>query len=803
VQAVARWRRLKALLADALALPAPQRLAHVQRAAADTAEARELLGLVAAAGAEDSLLDRGAQGWLDDVQSARQETQASPADAAVHRQVGAYELLGWIASGGMGQVYRARRRAEPPGDAPGPVVALKLMRQGVADEHFSRRFDAERRALARLSHPNLARLLDAGVHTSAGGDLPYLVMEFVDGEPIDHHCSRLGLRVDQVLALFRSLCHAVQHAHRQGMVHRDIKPANVLVTAEGVVKLVDFGIAKQVGHQTTAATTATAAPMRLMTLAFASPEQVRGQPVTVASDLYSLGVLLHHLLTGCSPYRGVAPGDDLALRNAVCRQRPRRPSRLVDGARRGALAGDLDRVLLACLHKQPARRPASAAVLARDLHRVQQGRPLRREAWRRAARRRPGVLLCGLAAAAVALAAGWQQHQQRETAARHRAEALRLVQDDMRHADAGEEPGDPAGLRRAVAALQADEAPGNGAAWPAERALALAGGHTRLSAALWNEGHRAEALDQARQAVAAARGAAAAGVAPAARQRALAAALLALADALPAADAAAARRAALDEARLLAQGQLQAHPGEAAPQALLAQVDASLGRYYLDGASVEQDAAGRAAAALAASVDRYDGLAAGRSAALRWTAQAADARLALAEAWLRAGRPADALAMVRRALEDSRAMATGAAGRFLPRHAAGALAAELAQLARRAGDAGLAVSAAETALAMLVAANGAAGTGGANAPPHPRDRLIHARAHQALGQALVERSLADARGAAAAAHPSADWQRACSAYRQALALLQPLAPRWPGDRWVPDGAAVFEMRLFLRACPDG
>lgn len=763
----ARWQRLKELLGDALALPAPQRAAHVWQAAADTAEARELLGLLEAAATRDSLLDRGALAWLDDAQRARPDDGAlawpmEPGVDCAGRCVGDYELLGWVASGGMGQVYRARRRAGAADGEAAPVVALKLMRQGVADMHFARRFDTERRALARLAHPNLARLLDAGVE----GGVPYLVMEFVDGEPIDHHCSRLGLGVAQVLPLFRSLCLAVQHAHRQGVVHRDIKPANVLVTPEGRVMLVDFGIAKQLDPALAATgATATAATMRLMTLAYASPEQVRGQRVGAASDLYSLGVLLHQLLTGQSPYRGVAAGDDLALRNAVCDQPPRRPSRLVpDEARRRALAGDLDRLLLQCLRKDPAQRPASAAALARDLHHVLRGRPVRRGGrggrWLRSMRVRPALMAWG--AVGVAAAGG--------------------------------------------VALALSQLPPRGGVLAGAEDLAQAAARAESSAALLQDGRRADAQAQARQAVAAARRA---GTAPDHRsaQRALAGSLLALADALQPADlpqaggalqppgASDARRAALDEAQALAQALLRAAPADAAARMLAARVDASFGVYWLDRSALEADAPGRGAAALAASLLRYESLRDSAAAQPHAGRETARVRLWLAEARLRAGRPADALALVRQLLTDGSAVD---------------LAADLAQVARRAGDARLAVAAAEAALAASGGPNvnvnadaGAAGSAAAGALPlHPRERLRQAQAHQALGQALVERGWTAGGGRTTRAGPSADWLRACAAYRSALALLQPLHPRWPDDRWVPDGGAVFEMRLFLRACPD-
>ena len=809
-----RWQRLKGLLAQALVLPAAQRTARLRQLAADTAEARELQALAAAAATSSSLLDRGARGWLSDLQQAEADAAAphpppiDGSDAALSgRRVGPYELLAWVAAGGMGQVYRARRVPEQPGGAPGPVVALKLMRQGVADVPFARRFQVERAALARLAHPNLARLLDAGMD----GERPWLVMEFVDGEPIDRHCQRHGLSVAEVLVLFRSLCHAVQHAHRQGVVHRDIKPANVLVTADGVVKLVDFGIAKQLDAGPDSAT-ATATAMRLMTLAFASPEQVRGQPVTPASDLYSLGVLLHHLVTGQSPYRGVAPGDDLALRNAVCRQVPRRPSRLMRGALRHAaaqgtggsgrqdadrqrlvdrlrpgLTRDVDRLLLALLQKDPARRPASAAVVARDLYQLQRGRPLRRGTGRSATARHALAAVAAVAVVAAA-SAGWRHHQEAQAAAQRRARAAPLVQDLLARQ---QRPAGDAGPfddpESAVRLLQAAGPSGADPAWPARRALGLAAARAELSAVLLHEGRVADARAAARQAVADAREAD--GAEPAAQRRALAIALLALADALPPAEASA-WRAALDEARALATWQDGAGgPDTVAAQSLLAHVDASFGRYFMRNASVEPDAAGRAAAALAASIERLLAMPAEGAAVPRRALQLSGLRLALADAWLRAGRSADAAEAARQAWASLQAAAHGQGAE----QAVG-----LSALALRAGDVALAISAAEWALGAFASPPELA------ARRHPRERLRHAQAHQALGQALTERSLRDEGRPAgrAVASTADDWHRACAAYRSALSLLQPLAPRWPDDPWVPDGAAVLEMRLFLRACPN-
>ena len=224
--------------------------------------------------------------------------------AHIGRRVGAWQLVEVIGGGGMGQVYLGER-------ADGQYVqrvAIKLMREGLERASLVSRFKAERQILASLDHPNLAKVLDGGI-TDDG--VPYFVMELVSGQPVDAYCDAHDLSVAQRLALFRTVCQVVHYAHLRGVIHRDLKPANILVTPDGVVKLVDFGIAKRLSAEA-----ATATALRVMTLDYASPEQVRGEPVTPASDVYSLGVVLYRLLARSGPY----PQDtsDYELSRAIC-----------------------------------------------------------------------------------------------------------------------------------------------------------------------------------------------------------------------------------------------------------------------------------------------------------------------------------------------------------------------------------------------------------------------------------------------------------------------------------------------------
>lgn len=326
-------------------------------------------------------------------------TDASP-PPLVGRRLGAYRVTREIGRGGMGEVFLAERadgRFEQQ-------VAVKLVRSGLLTEETVRRFRAERQILAEVDHPSIARLIDAGV---TGDGRPYLVAEHVDGLPIDRYCDRHRLTVGERLELFLDVLDAVHHAHRNLVVHRDLKPANILVTGEGRVKLVDFGIAKllaeeSAGRRKARSGSGTRPTRRWLTLPYAAPEQIRGQAVTTATDVYQLGVVLYQLLSGRHPFEEASdgPGDmeravletvparpSMASRFEAPRDgRPGRPSpRAEEVARRRAtrpgdlwrlLRGDLDAVVLRALRKEPEERYPSARGMARDLTRHLDDRPV-------------------------------------------------------------------------------------------------------------------------------------------------------------------------------------------------------------------------------------------------------------------------------------------------------------------------------------------------------------------------------------------------------------------------------------------
>jgi eukaryotic-like serine/threonine-protein kinase len=316
--------------------------------------------------------------------------------------LGPYRLIHEIGRGGMGAVYLAVRND----DAFRKRVAIKILKRGMDTEAIVRRFRHERQILAGLEHPYIASLFDGG--TTPEG-LPYFAMEYIEGHPIDSYCDARQLDTTARIELFRKVCAAVQHAHQNLVIHRDIKPANVLVTADGTPKLLDFGIAKllnpDAGHETAPHTVA---GPQLMTPEYASPEQVRGEPVSTATDVYSLGVLLYELLTSRRPYRLTSrtPAD---IANVVCNSVPVRPSTAVtqsvdyvphddvmtdgdvtrrpsradtrsSGADSGKLsrrlAGDLDNIILKALNKDPSRRYASVDLFSEDLRRHLAGLPV-------------------------------------------------------------------------------------------------------------------------------------------------------------------------------------------------------------------------------------------------------------------------------------------------------------------------------------------------------------------------------------------------------------------------------------------
>jgi tetratricopeptide (TPR) repeat protein len=288
------------------------------------------------------------------------ETPAIEADSheqLTGKRIGSYQLCEIIAEGGMGSVYRAVRATDF-----NKQVAIKLVKRGMDSSFVLERFRHERQILAGLDHPNIARLIDGG---AADDGRPYLVMEYIDGTPITAYADEQHLGIAEKLELFRTVCAAVHYAHQNLVIHRDLKPGNILVTADGSPKLLDFGIAKLLEPDANV----TAAYVRMMTPYCASPEQVRGEPVTTASDVYSLGVLLYHLLTGARPYE-FATGTQQELTRLVCETDPRKPSSL------RPLPSDLDVIVMKAMHKDPARRYASAEQLSDDIRRYLAGLPI-------------------------------------------------------------------------------------------------------------------------------------------------------------------------------------------------------------------------------------------------------------------------------------------------------------------------------------------------------------------------------------------------------------------------------------------
>ncbi len=364
-----RWQQICDAFADLVELPAVERakaLANLAERDADlVVEVRKLLDGDADPNSifEAGVLDEIAGQLTDD-------TLPALADGAIGSTIGPYRLDRVLGQGGMGVVYEASRTRGNFEQR----VALKLIRRGLATAETTGRFRAERQILARLTHPNIAHLLDGGV---TDDDRPWFALELVEGQSILDHVEAKKLSIEGRIWLFLTVCDAVQFAHRNLVVHRDLKPNNVLVSEEGTVKLVDFGIAKLLDDAEDPAMTRTGA--RVMTPAYASPEQIRGEPATTAADIYALGALLYELITGRRPF-----GSDLSprdLEEAILTKEPERPStasRKAGSARTSGLDpnSDLDNICLMALRKDPDRRYASVAQLADDVRRFLTGHPV-------------------------------------------------------------------------------------------------------------------------------------------------------------------------------------------------------------------------------------------------------------------------------------------------------------------------------------------------------------------------------------------------------------------------------------------
>jgi eukaryotic-like serine/threonine-protein kinase len=393
------WGKVRGILERALEIEPGERAAYLDSAClGDEGLRQEVDSLIASnEHASTDFLEFGACAPLDSV-----------TESLAGKRIGAYEIVEEIGHGGMGSVYRAVRAD----DQYRKQVAIKLVRGGLGDAFRRHRFRAERQILADLDHPNIARLLDGG--TLEDGQ-PYVVMEFIQGQPIDKFCESRNLPVSARLRLFRTVCSAVAYAHQHLVIHRDIKPANILVTESGEPKLLDFGIAKILDSSDLAESgDATVTAMRPMTPEYASPEQVRGEPMTTASDVYSLGVVLYGLLTGHSPYPSASrlPHE---IAQAVCDAQPEKPSTVTRGERaeklRRRLQGDLDNIVLKALRKEPERRYASVEQFSEDIRRHLKRLPVIARPdtfWYRAGKfvDRHKVSVLGVVLAVVALMAG-------------------------------------------------------------------------------------------------------------------------------------------------------------------------------------------------------------------------------------------------------------------------------------------------------------------------------------------------------------------------------------------------------------
>lgn len=408
----AAWERLDAALDELLALPREQREAAVLRlAAGDASMASELRALLAGVDVGDSLLDHPASEML---------AVAAPrvTGLAAGTRLGAWCIEELIGRGGMGQVYRGRR-ADGQFDQ---AVAIKVAR--IDSDGARLRFPLERQIVARLDHPGIARLIDGGI---ADGGQPYMVMELVHGLPIIQWCEGRHATLEQRLDLFEAVCEAASYAHRHLVIHRDIKPSNVLVTDDGHAKLLDFGIARMLDATSTGCT-----DVVLLTPAYASPEQLGGEPLSTATDVYALGLLLHELLTGIGAQK-VGHLPMAAAIHTVMNSEPRAPSAVAREATHSPvpaslLEGDLDAIVAKALRKEPGQRYPTVDALLEDLGRHRRHLPVQARSGRwsyRAGRALRRHRVAAVAGAVVALsvvvgtgAVAWQARVARQEAAR-------------------------------------------------------------------------------------------------------------------------------------------------------------------------------------------------------------------------------------------------------------------------------------------------------------------------------------------------------------------------------------------------
>ncbi len=380
------WQRIEQLCHAALEHEKSQQTAFLELACAgDEALRQEVETLLAHRSQAENFMEVPALAMAAKALAQDESYHSAEASRLIGLVLSDYRIVDKLGDGGMGEVYRAVR-------ADGTYekqVAIKLIQSGLSTDYFLARFKNERQILASLDHPNIARLIDGG---STEEGLPYVVMEFIEGQRIDEYCEQHRLDIPERLKLFCTVCSAVQYAHKNLVVHRDLKPGNILVTQEGVPKLLDFGIAKILHSEQESQEARTATLLPLLTPEYASPEQVRNEAITTSSDVYSLGVVLYVLLSGHHPYKSERAGPHDLIR-AICETEPKKPSAVVSqpqpsdpknaprsavpsigrneqGKRlRRALAGDLDNIVLKALRKESERRYASVEQFSEDIRR--------------------------------------------------------------------------------------------------------------------------------------------------------------------------------------------------------------------------------------------------------------------------------------------------------------------------------------------------------------------------------------------------------------------------------------------------
>ena len=382
-----RWDQIETILDTALTLSGSERTTYISEACAGDDELlREVYEILEAVKASEQtrFLERASAENKELLRDLSSDSLELPKQL-IGTRIGAFKITELLGAGGMGAVYKA----EPDYGQFAQQVAIKLLQRGVQSQETLRRFRMEQEILASLKHPNIAQLYDGGL-TESG--LPYLIMEYVDGVPIDQYCNDHRLTIDERIMLFKEVCSAVQFGHANLVIHRDLKTPNIYVTSEGDVKVLDFGIAKLLDPSLTEQTLLQTRPgQKFWTPQYAAPEQVAGQPVTTATDVYALGVLLYKLLTNTYPFelKGKSMGE---VEKIIMEDDPIVPSRAIEQSHqpkknankrqvtqvelKKILSGDLDALILKALRKEPEYRYNSVDQLIEDLERYQKGLPM-------------------------------------------------------------------------------------------------------------------------------------------------------------------------------------------------------------------------------------------------------------------------------------------------------------------------------------------------------------------------------------------------------------------------------------------